>query len=100
MVWTDLHLRGPARGHRETDPPEGLGSMLRLPLLSFCEGILQRRGGQQVERHPQAPGPTPSTARQPPRWSACELADQVRFSRIRGPQQGMPGNSCQSFPIV
>jgi hypothetical protein len=50
MVWTGLHLRGPARWHRGTDPPAGLGSMLRLPLLSFCGGILQRRGGSSATR--------------------------------------------------
>jgi hypothetical protein len=53
MVWMDLHLRGPARWHRGTDPPAGLGSMLRLPLLSFVRG--HTSAARRVERHPQAP---------------------------------------------
>jgi hypothetical protein len=51
--------------------------------FSFLRGCAS--AARRVERHPRAPGPTPSTARQPPRWPACELADQVRFSRFRGP---------------
>jgi hypothetical protein len=46
MVWTGLYLRGPARWHRGTDPLEGLGSMLRLPLLSFCGAYLSGAAGR------------------------------------------------------